>query len=245
MKRTTIDSRPFHFRQFSLFHHRSTMKTGTDAILLGIWTDISNTNEILDIGSGSGIISLFMASRSKANVTAIEIDSESVIESKSNFISSKFSNRLNVIESDFNNYSNSTNAKYDLIVSNPPFFTNDLHSPDKRKSRTRHAEAFTFIQLCSGVSKILNQNGRFCVVIPYSQQQQFCKIAQENGLHPSKKLLIFPRRGVQPNRINIEFCKQNNKSIEQNFFIMREENNKFSMQYHKTLGDYYLSIPEQ
>lgn len=245
MKRTTIDSRPFHFRQFSLFHHNSTMKTGTDAILLGIWTDISNANEILDIGSGSGIISLFMASRSEANVTAIEIDSESVTESKSNFISSKFSYRLNVIESDFNNYSKSIDAKYDLIVSNPPFFTNDLHSPDKRKSRARHADTFTFSQLCSGVSKILNLNGRFCVVIPYSQQQQFCKIATENGLHPSKKLLIFPRRGVQPNRINIEFCKQNNKSIEQDFFIMREENNKFSMQYHKTLGDYYLSIPEQ
>lgn len=245
MDKETNDTRPFHFKQFSLFHHRSTMKTGTDAILLGIWTDVSNTKEILDVGSGSGILSLFMASRSESNITAIDIDKESVIESDENFTKSDFSSRLKVIESDFNDFSVSSESKFDLIVSNPPFFTNGLHSANSRKTKARHADNFTFNQLCCGVSKLLNKNGRFCVVIPYSQYQDFCLAANQNALFTNRKLLIFSRRGLEPNRINIEFRKTKPNIIKKEYFILREEDNKFSAQYHKTLGDYYLSIPEQ
>ena len=237
------DTRPFHFKQFSLNHHQSTMKTGTDAILLGVWTDVSNAKEVLDIGSGSGIISLFVAARSKAKITAIEIDSASVIESANNFTSSGFANRMKVVQSDFNNYA--TEIKFDLIVSNPPFFTDDLHSPSQRKTNTRHTESLNFDQLCLGTYKLMQEKALFCVVLPYSQSEIFKNIAQTNGLYPNRELLIFPRRGAEPNRINIEFRKQQTKTLKKDFFVLREENNIFTDQYREWLNDYYLSIPKQ
>lgn len=218
------------------------MKTGTDAILLGIWTDISSAKEVLDIGSGSGIISLFIAARSKANITAMEIDSASVTESANNFALSDFAERMKVIESDFNDYT--TEIKFDLIVSNPPFFTGDLHSPSKRKTNARHTEALNFNQLCSGVSILMKEEALFCVVLPYSQSEAFKSIAKKNGLFPNKELIIFPRRGTEPNRINIEFRKQQAECLKKDFFVIREENNNFTAQYRNLLGDYYLSIPE-
>jgi len=221
------------------------MKTGTDAILLGVWTDVSDVKKALDIGSGSGIISLFIAARSEASITAIEIDSDSVIESNSNFESSRFNDRMRALKIDFESYSTSTDSKFDLIVSNPPFFTDDLHSPDERKTRTRHTESLSFRQLCKGVSLILNTNGKFTVVLPYSQYEEFCSVARDNKLYIFKELLIFPRRGAEPNRINIEFRKYKSSSIEKEYFIIREENNKFTDQYREKLDNYYTSIPPE
>lgn len=245
MSRAKNDTRAFHFKQFSLNHHRSTMKTGTDAILLGVWTDVSEVTEALDIGSGSGIISLFIAARSNANVISIEIDNESVDESNSNYASSRFGDRMKVLNTDFVSYADSTESKFDLIVSNPPFFTNDLHSPDERKTIARHTDSLSFSQLCSGVSQLLKVDGRFTVVLPYSQYQKFCDIAREYKLFVFKELLIFPRRGLEPNRINIEFKRSEILSLKKEFFIIREENNKFTDQYREILGKYYTSIPEQ
>ena len=241
MSSKKTDTRPFHFKQFSLKHHQSTMKTGTDAILLGVWTDVSNTKEILDVGSGSGIISLFMAARSQAKITAIENDIASVDESKNNFALSDFTKRMKVIASDFNDYT--TNIKFDLIVSNPPFFTNDLQSESERKTNARHTKSLSFKQLCTNVSILMKQNARFCVVLPYSQNKVFKNIALAQGLYPSKELIIFPRRGAEPNRINIEFRKQSKETPEKEYFVLREENNNFTHQYRELLGEFYLSIP--
>lgn len=245
MSKAKNDTREFHFKPFSLFHHRSSMKTGTDAILLGIWADIKQVNSVLDIGGGCGIISLLIASRTKASITAIELDGESVNESRSNFLSSPFKERMEVVENDFVKYMNSNEARFDLIVSNPPFFTNDLQSPDKRKTQARHTTQLSFDNLCKGVSKLLNPKGRFCVVIPYTQFDGFCSTALRNKLFVSKTQLIFSRRGLQPNRINIEFRKFETKEIVKDFFIIREENNKFTDLYRSSLENFYLSIPEQ
>ncbi len=241
MSSKKTDTRPFHFKQFSLKHHQSTMKTGTDAILLGVWTDVSNTKEILDVGSGSGIISLFMAARSQAKITAIENDIASVDESKNNFALSDFTKRMKVIACNFNDYT--TNIKFDLIVSNPPFFTNDLQSESERKTNARHTKSLSFKQLCTNVSILMKQNARFCVVLPYSQNKVFKNIALAQGLYPSKELIIFPRRGAEPNRINIEFRKQSKETPEKEYFVLREENNNFTHQYRELLGEFYLSIP--
>jgi len=241
MSVSKADTRPFHFRQFSLNHHRSTMKTGTDAILLGSWCNVENVNNALDIGSGSGIISLFVAARSQAKVTAVEIDTASVEESRANFDASPFAERMQVINTNVNDFH--TGQEFDLIVSNPPFFTNDLHSPDRRKNNARHTEALSFDDLCSVASRLLTEDGKFCVVLPYSQKTVFVRAARENNLFTQKEMLIFPRRGAEPNRINIEFGKKNTEEINKELFVIREENNNFTDQYREWLGKYYLSIP--
>jgi len=217
------------------------MKTGTDAILLGSWCNVESIESALDIGSGSGIISLFIAARSQARVTAVEIDSASVKESERNFESSPFAERMQVVKTNINDFF--TEQKFDLIVSNPPFFTGDLHSPDKRKTNARHTETLSFYDLCSVANRLLTEEGRFCVVLPYSQKTVFEQTARKNNLFALRELLIFPRRGAEPNRINIEFGKSKTNEIKRELFIVREENNKFTDQYREWLGEYYLSIP--
>jgi tRNA1Val (adenine37-N6)-methyltransferase len=243
MSEPKTDTRPFHFRQFSLNHHRSTMKTGTDAVLLGSWCNVENVKTALDIGSGSGIISLFVAARSRARVTAVEIDAASVEESVGNFKSSPFAGRMQVVETNIGDFF--SEQKFNLIVSNPPFFTGDLHSPDKRRTSARHTETLSFYDLCLAANRLLSEDGRFCVVLPYSQKTVFEQTAEKNHLFVQRVLLIFPRRGMEPNRVNIEFGRSKTKEIKKGIFVVREENNKFTDQYREWLGRYYLSIPEE
>jgi tRNA1Val (adenine37-N6)-methyltransferase len=239
------DTRAFHFKQFSLNHHRSTMKTGTDAILLGTWANVEGCTNVLDIGSGAGIISMLIASRCNAKIDAIEIDLPSVQESSKNFENSAFAERLNVINDDFNEFAKKTSAaSYDLIVSNPPFFTSDLRSPNLRRTNARHTTSLNYNEICFGVNKLLSANGSFNLVIPYFKHESFIAIAKENKLFLNRMLLIFPRRGSMPNRINMEFKKTAVDTSKTGYFIIREENNNFTAQYREWLEAYYLSIPE-
>ena len=239
-----MDTRPFSFKAFSLFHHRSTMKVGSDAILLGIWTKLENVKNVLDVGCGSGIISLLIASRSSAKIDAIDIDDHSVAESIENFSKSPFSARLKAENIDFKNFISVSEQNYDLIVSNPPFFTNDLLSPEIRKTKARHSVSLNYNELCAVSKKLLKENGRLSVVIPYFKHEEFINVARENSLYLNRKLLIFPKRGSSPNRVNMEFSKTNMSGIVTEYFIIREENNNFTAQYHEWLNDYYLSIPK-
>ncbi len=239
-----MDTRPFNFKAFSLFHHRSTMKVGSDAILLAIWTNLENVKQVLDVGCGSGIISMLIASRSSAKIDAIDIDDPSIAESTDNFSKSPFSKRLNAEHIDFNKFTSVNKESYDLVISNPPFFTADLLSSDIRKTKARHNISLNYNDLCAGSYNLLKTSGRFSVVIPYFKHQEFIKIANENSLCLKRKLLIFPKRGSSPNRVNMEFSKTNSSSIVNEYFIIREENNNFTAQYHEWLTDYYLSIPK-
>jgi len=239
-----MDTRSFSFKSFSLTHHRSTMKVGSDAIILGIWTNVEKITSVLDVGCGSGIISLLIVSRSSAKVDAIDIDDSSIEEATDNFSNSPFSSRLNAELIDFKDYISVNQKKYDLIVSNPPFFTNDLQAVDIRKTKARHTISLNYDELCSGSYKLLNESGRLNVVIPYFKHQEFINIAKQNSLHLKRKLLIFPKRGSSPNRVNMEFSKTNTTTVLNEYFIIREENNNFTAQYNEWLSDYYLSIPK-
>ncbi|MCD4665845.1 MAG: methyltransferase [Bacteroidales bacterium] len=119
----------FHFKQFNISDENSAMKVGTDAVLLGAWTDISETNNILDVGTGSGIVATILAQRSEANIDAIDIDKGSIDDAENNFDNCPWKNRLTAIHSSLQEYVKFTSKKYDLIVSNPPFFSNSLKSP--------------------------------------------------------------------------------------------------------------------
>jgi tRNA1Val (adenine37-N6)-methyltransferase len=236
------DTRPFHLKQFSLFHHQSTMKVGTDSLLLGIWAKVNGVQRILDVGSGCGILSLLMAARSNAFIDAVELDKDSWAEAQSNFSSSKFSERLHAIHADFSEFSKETSTKYDLIISNPPFFINDMRSEKLKRSNARHGDSLSYKELCKGVSGLLQKSGRFCLVLPYDESKAFLNIADETGLHISRKLLIFPKRGLQPNRVNLELSFHKTAEKDNEIFVIREESNKFTDQYIHFFKDYLLGF---
>jgi len=218
------------------------MKVGTDAILLGAWCDVENVERILDVGTGSGVIALLLACRCNAEIDAIEKDDNSALEAGANFNISKYSNHLKIINSDFNDYAILCDNKYDLIVSNPPFFNNDLLPDRKSREIARHTTDLTHYQLLLGVSNLLADNGRFCVVLPSDQMEEFVKTGEKHNLFPVRKLIIHPKRESEPNRINIEFGRNKLLDYPVEEIIIRKDNNEHTEEYRSKVSDYLIRI---
>jgi tRNA1Val (adenine37-N6)-methyltransferase len=217
------------------------MKVGTDAILIGVWCDTNDASFILDVGTGSGIIALLIASRSKANIHAIELDEASVKEAKVNF--NNFSgNKLTVIHDDFINFAGNTKQKYDLIVSNPPFFVNSLLPDKKSRIAARHTQSLSHNQLCKGVTSLLSNNGKFCIVLPYDVAISFISIANEFNLHLHKQLIIYPKPKTNPNRINMEFRLKKPSSVIVDEITIRNIDGIHSFKYKNYVNDYLIKI---
>ncbi len=240
MSKNREDRRAFEFKQFRLFHHNSTMKVGTDANLLGIWADMSGVKSAIDVGSGCGIIALLIASRSEAMVDGIELEANSANEASENFRSSDFHERLNMIHGNVNAFSRVREGTYDLVISNPPFFVNCLRSNDLKCSNARHADTLSYEQLCESAQSLLKKSGRFCVVLPYDGHKRFQKIAADFGFMLYRKMIIFPKRGLAPNRINLDFRFQLPRTPIVEQFIIREEDNSYTSQFDHFVKDYYL-----
>lgn len=236
-----MDTRPFHFQAFSLYHHRSTMKVGTDAVLLSIWTDLKGIKSVLEVGAGCGIISLMLASREPVMVDAIELDQDSFEEASQNFAESSFSDRLRIFHSDFNDFLKVEKEKYDLIISNPPFFINDLQSKNPKKSLARHTQTLTYEQLVTGAQRLLTPQGKISVVLPYRESWFFIQAAQSVGFFIEKKMLIFPVLGREPNRINLLLSRQPADERTE-MFTIRDEDGKLTSQYVDFVKDHYLSV---
>ena len=244
MKGASDKQKPFHFKQFSLFHHQSTMKVGTDAVLLSALADVDDTERILDVGTGSGIIALMMAARSKARVDAIEIDPSSCLEAEENFSRSPFSERLILFQQDFTTFTSRSTGRYDLTISNPPFFINDMKSENQQKNSARHTDTLSYHDLCRGIANLLKTQGRFYAVLPYAESKLFIDIAAQHSLFLAKRLLIFPKPCYQPNRVNLEFTPGKPGKIEEEKFIIRHESGNFTQQYVDLLSKYYISIKQ-
>ncbi len=237
------DTRPFHFRQFSMFHHRSTMKVGTDAVLLAVWADLSGVRSVLDAGSGSGVISLLLAARSEVEILAVEIDPDSVAESERNFRNSPFAGRLAVRQADFSSFATSSARRFDMVVSNPPFFVDYAFRPkEKQREKARHADSLTYGQLCEGVAKLLNPGGKFCLVLPHDVSGQFLETAAGHGLYRQKQLLICPKRQLPPNRVNLQLGFEKPVEVETENFYIREKDLTFTPQYIDFLKDFYTGL---
>ena len=168
----------FYFKQFSVKDDRSTMKIGTDAVLLGIAADITNVRNILEIGTGCGIIALILAQRSEAEIDALEIDEESVIQAKENVSASPWKDRISVIHSSLQDFIPEDHKKYDLIISNPPFFSGTYKSHQSKRNISRHNDRLTFDELLDCSDALLADPGSLWVILPVKESLQFIDIAE-------------------------------------------------------------------
>ena len=217
------------------------MKVGTDAILLGTWCDTTGAKNILDIGTGSGVISLLLASRSKAVVHAVELDNESVKEAEINF--SNFPHKKPIaFHDDFINFAKNSNQKYDLIVSNPPFFCVGLVSENESRKAARYVDGLNHNNICKGTASLLSANGSFCIVLPYDYANNFKVAAASFNLHLRKQLIIYPKPNTQPNRVNMEFRFSKSQTIITEDMVIRDDDNNHSEQYKRYIKDYLLKI---
>ena len=235
------DARPFHFKHFSLFHHRSTMKVGTDAILLGRWVEVKPTDVVLDIGTGCGLLPLMLSQKGVSHVDAVDIDAASIEEATINFEASQWREHLKACLSDIVDFQ--TDKKYDLIVSNPPFFNRDSKCDSDRKSRARHNDAgLSYATICSVAVRLMQPDGRFALVLPLNVMDAFLKEAEKAGLYLHKRMTIIPIEGKEPNRVNLELGLVPVPEIREETFVIRDADKRFTPQYNEFLKEFYLGL---
>lgn len=236
-------SKPFHFRRFSMMHHRSTMKVGTDAVMLGAWAEVEKAGHILDAGTGSGILALMAAQRNLlSTIHAIDVDAESVKEAAVNFGRSPWSNRLCARQADLRSYTPELKLSYDLILSNPPFFENHIKTSDARRNLARHTDSLSFADLLGACSRLLSAKGRASMVLPWEAGRQIIQFAPSYGLWPSRILNIIPVEGREPNRMNLELNKLPGASLCESNFVIRNTSMQFTHEYRELLKDFYLGF---
>jgi len=181
-------SKPFQFKQFLIQQDRSAMKIGTDGVLLGSWVPIGDhVNSILDIGTGTGVIALMMAQRSYAQtIDAIEIEDNAYEQAVENFESSDWGDRLFCYHASFQEFFQEIDDTYDLLISNPPFYTDHYKTEDVHRDKARFEDALPFEHLFIGVSHLLSEKGLFAVILPYKEESNAINIAKKTGLYPQK-----------------------------------------------------------
>ena len=235
------DARPFHFKHFSLYHHRSTMKVGTDAILLGRWTEVKPTDVVLDIGTGCGLLPLMLSQKGVAHVDAVDIDKASIEEATVNFEASQWHEQLKAFCIDIVDFQ--TDKKYDLIISNPPYFNRFSKCDSERKSRARHNDAgLSYATICQEVGRLMQPDGRFALVLPADVSMEFLDTAERYGLYLHKRMTIVPIAGKEPNRVNLELGFEKSDNIFEETFVIRDADKRFTAQYNEFLKDYYLGL---
>lgn len=217
------------------------MKVGTDAILLGRWTEVKPTDVVLDIGTGCGLLPLMLSQKGVAHVDAVDIDAASIEESTVNFEASQWREHLKAYCVDIVDFQ--TDKRYDLIVSNPPFFNRFSKCDSERKSRARHNDAgLTYNTICREVIRLMKPDGRFALVLPADVSMEFLDTAERHGLYLHKRMTIVPIAGKEPNRVNLELgCEKCDKVFEETF-VIRDVDKRFTVQYNEFLKDYYLGL---
>jgi tRNA1Val (adenine37-N6)-methyltransferase len=230
----------FSFKQFTIFQDKSAFKVGTDGVLLGAVADITGVRNILDIGSGTGLISIMLAQRSDAEITAIEPDPESYIQATENVRSCRWNDRIKVEHTDLQKF-NPAFGNFDLIVTNPPYFSGSLKSPDPRKSSARHNDSLTSAELLEGVVNILNDDGRFQLIMPYAEGNIFIAEANRYGLYCNNILKIKPLPSSEIRRLIMTFSRIRKKPFER-FLTIEHGRHQFTEDYMNLTRDFYLKF---
>lgn len=227
--------KPFIFKQFQIQQSKDVFRVGTDGVLLGALANVNNASKVLEIGTGTGLISLMLAQRnSEANFLGIDINEEAATITKTNFDNSPFASRLKNIHQDFKYFE--TDEQFDVIVSNPPYF----EASDSEKDKiARQMVELNFKQLISKSSTLLSENGIFSVIIPVESGNDFVEIASENQLFLIKKINIRGIENSKVKRLVLEFSLVQ-KELEESEFIIEKSPRQYSDQYLELTKEFHV-----
>jgi len=226
----------FRFRQFEIFHDRCAMKVGTDGVLLGAWVSTDNAKRILDVGSGSGLITLILAQRSTAFVKGIELDTAAAKQASENANNSPWADRIQIDTVDFKDFANES---YDLIVSNPPFFRGSLKAPVKERNQARHTDTLSYETLIRKSAQLLSTNGRFVVILPFECSEDFEGLCWAHKLYLSKKCEVSSIEGHAPKRVLLEFSHEH-RFIERTSLALETMEHIRTVPFSTLTADLYL-----
>ena len=233
----------FQFKQFRIVQERSAMKVGVDGVLLGAWATVEGAKRILDIGSGTGMIALMMAQRnSTAIIDAVEIEPDAFQESLFNIKQSPWSERIKVMCSSFQEWAEKSGLKYDLIISNPPYFDNGVKSLLESRAQARHSDGLPLSELVSGISGLLNKNGRVSLVLAAESLTELQQLVQLNNLFISRICRVKPNPQKPIFRILVEICEMECTVAEEELLIEYETHFDYTPEYRELTKDFYLNF---
>lgn len=238
----------FSFKQFTIRHDRCAMKVGTDGVLLGAWASLQTGTEgrendclrILDIGTGTGLIALMLAQRFPlAEIEGIDIDDEAVLQAKENVENSPFGGRVSINKKNLKDIDSFSN-QYDLIVSNPPFYQEDIFSGSLSRDIARHTVSLPFEILIKNVARLLCETGVFCVIIPYTEVSNFIAMCAEQKLYLARRLDIQSTAQKHPKRTMLAFVCSANCTTEVSAMILYDKEGNRTPEYSELTKDFYL-----
>lgn len=232
----------FQFKQFTIQHDQCAMKVCTDACILGAWfaEKISQESSVLDIGAGSGLLTLMLAQKVKAQFDAIEKDAQSFKQMTENIERSKWKDTINAYMGDAITYV--FPQLYDFIICNPPFYENDLKSDDKKKNLAKHDTGLTLEALIQVIDQNLAANGSFGILLPFHRTVPFEQIALAKGFHLHEKLLVRQTPGHNFFRSILHFTRSNIHTEQTGELIIKQKDGNYSSAFTTLLKDYYLYL---
>lgn len=219
----------FQFKYFNVTHSQSSMKVGTDAMVLGASVDTKHKISALDIGAGTGVISLMIAQQNpKLQVTAIEIDQQAAEECADNFTQSPWNDRLTTIQSDFLAFASDTT--YDLIVSNPPYYTSTLENSDERKAKSRHISALPMDDFLSKSKELLAKDGDLWIIVPFLDHKNWVDSALRSQLYLKESIVLRGKVELPPNRAILHFSDKEMVQTMQDL-VIRNSDGTYTEEY--------------
>ena len=220
------------------------MKVGTDGVLLGSWIPITNKPfNILDIGTGTGIIALMLAQRSQAEqIDALEIDEEAYEQATDNFENSPWNDRLFCFHAALDEFVEEPEDEYDIIVSNPPFYSEDYKSDNSQRDLARFQDAMPFEDLIEAAALLLSENGIFAVIIPFKEEEKFLSLAHEYELYPLKITHVKGTPSSEIKRSLLAFSRNENPEFPVNELIIETARHQYTPEYIELTKDFYLKM---
>jgi len=230
----------FRFKQFEVLQNQSAMKVGTDGVFVGAVANCAAAKTILDIGTGTGLIAIMMAQKSQAKVHAIDINENAVELAKYNVAKSPFSSRIVVHNTSLQSFH--PEIKFDLIISNPPYFSTNVIAPDQNRATARHNLQLTIAELVTNIRRLLSESGRAVVIFPVAESVEYEKLCVESGLFVNSKVMVSAFKDSEPIRIisEVSNCKTETEIVF--LAIENEKRHDFTEEYKRMTADFYLKF---
>lgn len=237
----------FYFKQFVILQDKCAMKVGTDGILLGAWANISDNSQILDIGTGTGLLALMMAQRSPlSNIDAVEIEEEAYGQAKENIEKSPWCDRINIFHAPIQDFANNCSKQYDLIISNPPFFEKASKSSQKSRNLARHSDSLSQTDILQMASLLLKPTGHLAVIYPTDLADNFLNKAKDFHLFCDRKTYVRPTPKTDIKRILLELSSTLSSiqgETQETILVVEERKHIYTQDYINLAKDFYLNLP--
>lgn len=243
VEKTAKNYEPFQFKQFAIAQNDCAMKVGTDGVLLGAWCDVSSATKALDIGTGSGVIAVMLGQRCEAAIHAVEIEDAAFLQAKSNFEKADWSDRLTAKKAAIQDFAKLSRDEYDLIVSNPPFFSGGTFSHNQDRNNVRHTVKLGHGDLLIAARRLLAKDGKFCVILPLIEGLRFQEVAKTYALYCTKITEVKSRPDGSVERLLMQFEKTATENIEKDdLAIYKAKGKAHSADYIALTKDFYLKM---